>query len=178
MTCAENDGLKGLFRHHDWHLRVALETLGQAPEHRATAHEIHASGEKVLRQLGWCNGQAAHHRLDHLGHHLVDGFTYLSRRQHHRLRQSGDEVTALHFGVAVLGCRHGAADRNLDLLRRALTDRQAMCLAHVRLNRRIDVETSHAHCFERHDSTKTDHGGLGRSTTDVDDHVAHRLVDR
>ena len=53
-----------------------------------------------------------------------------------------------------------------------------MLAAHVGLDRRIDVEAADAHRLERDDAAKADDSRLAGAATDVDDHVADRLVDR
>ena len=90
----------------------------------------------------------------------------------------GHQVAAAHFRLELVFDRRRGADRELDLLGRPLTDRDAVLAADVRLDRGVDVERPDPHRFERDHATERDHGDLGRAAADVDDHVAHRLVDR
>src|SRR5439155_8562897 len=81
------------------------------------------------------------------------------------------------FGLELVFDRIGGTDRELDLLRRPLADRDAVLPAYVRLDRGVDVERSDPERLERDNASERDHGDLGRAAADVDDHVAHRLVD-
>ena len=101
-----------------------------------------------------------------------------SGREQHRLRQAGHQVAAAHLGLALVLGGVGRADRHLDLLGGALADGDAVLAAHVRLDRRVDVEAADAHRLEGDDPAEADHRRLARAAADVDDHVADRLVDR
>ena len=82
------------------------------------------------------------------------------------------------LGLVLVGGRVRRADRELDLLRGALADRDAVLAPQVRLDGGVDVEPADADGLERDDAAERDHRHLARATADVDDHVAERLVDR
>ena len=82
-----------------------------------------------------------------------------------------------HLGLPLVLDRVRRRDGELDLLGRALPDRHAVLTPYVGLDRGVDVERADADRLERHDAAERDHRDLGRAATDVDDHVAERLVD-
>src|SRR5262249_32696514 len=87
------------------------------------------------------------------------------------------EIATAHLGFELVVDGIGRADRELDLFGGALTDRDAVFASHVRLYCGIDVERPDAHGFERNHTAEGNDGDLGRPTTNVDHHVAHRFVD-
>ena len=85
-------------------------------------------------------------------------------------------LTTADLGTDLVGGRIGRPQHDLDLLGGALTDRDAV-LADVPLNRIVDVERPDADRLKRNDTAKRDQRRFGGAATDVDHHVAHRLID-
>ena len=97
--------------------------------------------------------------------------------QHDGLRQAGHQVAATHFRLALVFRLGRRTDRDLDFLGGAFADRDAVLATHVGLDRGVDVERADPHGLQGDDATEADDGRLGRTATDVDDHVADGLVD-
>ena len=150
----------------------------EATQHAAAADEVDAVEDQVLRELGRGLRQARDHRVADRADLLLDRAAHLLGHEQDRLRQARHEVAAAHLGLELVVDRAGRADRELDLLGGALADGDAVLPPHVRLDRGVDVERPDAHRFERDDAAERDHRDLGGAAADVDDHVAHRLVDR
>jgi len=87
-------------------------------------------------------------------------------------------VSTTNFGPNFVFRACGRTQDDLDVFGSALTDRDAVDATNVALYSGVDVERTDAHRLNRDDATQRNQRGLGRAATDVDDHVAHRLVDR
>ena len=128
---AEHDALER--RVDEVHRQVGL--LLDAPVEpcsiAAAADEVHAVRDQVLRELGRRAREARDDRVADRAHLLLDRAAHLLGHEHDRLRQAGHEVAAAHLGLALVVDRIRRADRELDLLRRALADRDAVLAAHV-----------------------------------------------
>ena len=85
---------------------------------------------------------------------LVDGLAHLLGRQDHRLGQAAHEVAAPDLGLDLVLHRPGRADRDLDLLRGALADGDAVLAADEGLDRGVDVERPDAHRLQGDDAAE------------------------
>ena len=92
--------------------------------------------------------------------------------------KTADQVAALDLGDELLGHREHRRDRELDGLRRPLAQQQRVLLLHVLDDRFVQLVAADADARRRHDAAERDDRDLGGAATDVDDHVAGRLVDR
>ena len=175
---AEHDALER--RVDEVHRQIGLvaDAVVEPAQQRSAADEVHAVEDEVLRELGRRARQARDHRVADRAQLLLDRAPHLFGHEHDRLRQPRHEVAAAHLGLEVVVERPRRADRELDLLGGALTDRDAVLAAHVALDRGVDVERADAQRLERDDTAERDDRDLGRAAADVDHHVAHRLVDR
>ena len=82
------------------------------------------------------------------------------------------------LGLLLAVVRGGGADGQLHRLGGALADGHAVAVAHVVLDGGVEVEAPAAQRLHGHDAAQGNDGHLRRAPADVDDHVAHRLVDR
>src|SRR5687768_4224006 len=156
---------------------LAEEEVESADQRAATRHHD-AAVDDVARQLGRRDLERASHRVDDLLDRLLDRFADLAGVHAHGLGDSRDEVAALHFHLALLAHRRGAADLDLDLLGRRLADEQVVVLAHELHDRHVQLVAARADRGVAHDAGQRDDGDLGRPATDVDHHVARRRLDR
>ena len=178
MTSAEHHCFEGHGRHAHRYLGLALDALSEAAQQTSAAHQIHTSYEKVLREFGGSFRQAAHHRCDDAGHHIVDREADLLGIQQNGLRQAAHQVAPAYFSLVLVANRVGRTDGHLDLLGGTFADRDAMLAPYIVLNCCVDVETADSYGLERYNTTEADDGGLASTAADIDDHVAHRFVDR
>ena len=71
-----------------------------------------------------------------------------------RTRARDNRFTPAHLSLELVVNGIRGTDRQLDLFRRALTDRDAVLAPHVRLDRAVDVERADAQRFERDDAAE------------------------
>ena len=102
----------------------AVQQGAAAGEDDALLHDV---GGQLRRRL--VEGDL--HRVDDGRHRLLDGFADLLGGGDDRLGQAGDEVAAADLGVELLLERAGGAERDLDLLGRALAEGEAVLLLDV-----------------------------------------------
>src|SRR6478736_3596558 len=130
----------------------------------------------VGRELGWCRVERDLDRVDDCRHWFLDRFAYLFGRDDDRLRQPGDEVAAADLRVELLFQRVRARERDLDLLRGSLTERERVFLLDVRDDRVVELVARDPDGFARDDAAQRDDRNLGRAATHIDDHVAGGLM--
>ena len=82
------------------------------------------------------------------------------------------------FGMELLFELVGRSKCDLDLFRGAFAQRQAVLLLDEGDDRLVELVSTDANRLAGHDPTERDNRDFGRATTDVDHHVAGRLVDR
>ena len=85
---------------------------------------------------------------------------------------------ALHFHAQLFFERACRTDLNLDLFGSAFTHAEVVHRAQVTDNRFVHFVTAHAHRGVANGSVQGDHGDVRRTTTNIHDHVAHRVFDR
>ena len=100
--------------------------------------------------------------------HLLIGHGDLEGQRVHLVGAVDDEVLR-GIGTQV---GQGRADVDLDGFGSALTHANVVGTAHVLLDVLGEVITSGADALVAHDTTQRDHSDLGRTTTDVNNHVA------
>ena len=162
----------------DGQIGLLLDATVETLQHPAPADQVDPVRDEILRELGRRAGEAGDDGVADGAHLLLDRGPHLLGDQHDRLREAGHEIATAHLGLPLVLDRVRGRDGELDLLGRAFTDGHAVLAAYVGLDRRVDVERSDPHRFERDDTTEGDDRHLGRSTADVDDHVAERFMDR
>ncbi len=159
-----------------------LDFFGQPEIHPSqqpsTAHEMDPLDDQILRQFRRRLRQTGQHRINHGRDRLFDCASYFFWSQHHRLGETAHELAAsyLRTDLVIGGC--GRPEHDLDLLGRSLTDRNAVLAANVSLDGIVHIEGTNAHRFQRHHAPEGNQRSLGGATTDIDHHVADRLVDR
>src|SRR5437762_2547006 len=116
------------------------------------------------------------HRVHDGGHRLLDGVADLGRAAHDGLGQAGDEVAAADLGVQLLLQLARGAKGDLDLLRGALTEGEAVLLLDVLDDRVVELVAADADRLAGDDAPQGDDRHLGGAAADVDHHVAGGLV--
>ena len=151
--------------------------LASPRQHGAAAGQVDALVDDVLCELGRRFAEAA----DDSGHDqidlLADRVSHLLGREDHRLRQTGRDLAPTHFRFHLVCERKRGADGQLELFAGPLPDGDAVLVTDVVLDGGVHVEATTADGVRGDDPTKGDDRGLGRSSPDVDHHVADRLVD-
>ena len=109
---------------------------------------------------------------------LLDRAAHLLGHEHDRLGKARHQIAPPHLRLELVVDRVGRTDGELDLLGGPLTDRDAVLAPHVALDRGVQVEGTDAQGLQCDDSAEGYHRDLGGTTSDVDDHVAHGLVNR
>lgn len=95
----------------------------------------------------------------------------------HGARQPREEVASAHLNIDFLDERRRRADGDLDFLCRALADGDVVVGLGVLDDGRVERIARDADGRRVDDAAHADHGDLGRTATDVDDHGAGRAVD-
>ena len=149
--------------------------LVHAVEQRAAARQADAVFRNIARELGGS-----------LFEEVADGFENvlkgLLKRVYHfigadgdRLRQTGDEVSALYVDIKLLLAGVSGADADLHILGRALADQEIVLLAHVADYRLIEFIARDLYGFRKHGTAEGDYRNVGSTAADIDDHVASGL---
>ena len=174
----DDDAVQRLVGDSDRHAGLVREPLREAAEQRSATGQrdavFHDVGGKFRRRLVERRLDSVDDRADRLGERLAD----VLGRELDRARQTGHEVAAADVGGELFlqwPCR---AHLDLDLLGRAVTDRQRVLLLDVLQHSVVEFVAGDADRLRRDDAAQRDHGHLGGAAADVDDHVAARLVDR
>src|SRR5512133_2109639 len=127
---AANDTRERILVDVDGQASFLAEQQIEAANQRAAAGHDDAAVDDVGRQLRRSDFQRATHSVDDLLNGFLNRFANLTRVHTHSLRNSGDEIAALHFHLALVADRRSRTDGDLDLLGRRLTDEQIVILAH------------------------------------------------
>src|SRR5262249_54102668 len=94
------------------------------------------------------------------------------------LRDTLDQVAAFDLHIPRFVERRGRSDFHLDLLGRALSDQKIIFALDVLNDGLIHLVAGYPHTLRVNDAGERDHRDVGRSASDVDDHVTMRLRDR
>ena len=140
-------------------------------EHDALLHDVR---RQFGRRLVECDLDGVDDGRDR----FLDGPPDLLGGGHDRLGQAGDQVPPPDLCVQLLFERPCRSERDLDLLSRALTERQAVLLLDVLDDGVVELVAADADRLAGDDAAQRDHGDLGGAAADVDDHVAGGLGDR
>ena len=135
---------------------------------------LHDVGGELRRRLVERRLDGVDDRRDRLGQRLAD----VLGGQLDGARQAADEVATADVGGQLLLHRPGRAHLDLDLLGRAVADREGELLLDVLHHGVVELVAGDPHRLRGDDAAERDHGDLGGAAADVDDHVARRLVDR
>ena len=103
---------------------------------------------------------------------LLVGDCRLDRVRGHQIRTVHN--VWLRFFVQI---RNHGSDRDLDLLRRGLSDLDVVLLAHVVLDVAVEHVAGRGDAFLLDDAAERDDGNLGCSASDVHHHASFRLLD-
>src|SRR4051812_17599548 len=176
---AEDDALEGRLDEVDRDLGLVGDALREALQHAAAAHEVHAPHDEVVGELGWGLTEAGDHRVDDRADRLVDRVPHLGRVEDHVLGQAAHQVAPAHLGLDLVLHRPRGPDRDLDVLRGALTHRDAVPAPDVGLDARVDVERPDPDRLQGDDAAEADERGLGGAAADVDHMLASgSLIER
>src|ERR1700677_2502025 len=178
LTTTDGNAVQGVPGHDDRHPRLMLQTRFQPVEERSPTGQHDALLHDVRRQFRRRPVQRDLDGVDDGGHRLLDGTPDLLGGDNDRLREPAHEVAATDLRVQLLLQGIGRAERDLDLFRCALSERQAELLLHEGNDRLVELVATDTHRLARHDATKRDDGDLCRAAADVDPHVAGGLVHR
>src|SRR5436190_396155 len=175
---ASHDAREGILVHVDRETGLLAEQKVESADQRAAASHHDAAIDDVARQLRRGDLQRATYRIHDLLDRLLNCLADLARVHTHRLRDAGDEIATLDLHLALLAHGRRAADLNLDLLGRGLTDEEIVVLAHELHDRHVELVATGADRRVADDARERDDGDLRRAAADVDHHVARRRLDR
>src|SRR5579885_1950538 len=150
----------------------------QTAQQRAAAGENHAAIDDVRRQLGrrfFEHGlDRFHDRADRLG----ERFANLFARNFDRFGQTVDEIAPADFHRQLRFQTVRGSDLDLDLFGGSLADHQVVDAPDVPDDRLVHLVARDAKRVLDDDSPQRDHGDVGRTAADVDDHASGRTFDR
>ena len=133
---------------------------------------------EVLSEFRGRLSKTGEHRIDHRRNRLLYRPADLHWRQNDGLRQPAHHFATAHLRVDFVFGWSSRTQDNLDVFRGSLSDRNSILAADICLHRAVDVERANPHRFKRNYSAKRQQGSFCGSTTDVNDHVANRFIDR
>ena len=148
----------------------------QVSQHSRPAGQHDSAVDDVRGQL-WRRSfedrsRRANDRLQRVRHRL----RHVRRRHCNRARQPGDLIPAAHLVRDLFLQRQCTADRNLQLLGRPVADNEIVAPLHIGGDRVVQPVTGNADALADDDAVHRDHGRLGASAADIDDHMALRNV--
>src|SRR2546421_626664 len=173
---SEHDGVQRILRPPDGHPRLRRQPGVEPVQQRAAAGDDDALLHHVGGQLGRRPVERVLDRVADCLHGLLDGLPKLDRGHDDRLRQPGHEVAAADLRVELLLERPRTRELGLDVLGRALAERQRVLLLAEAHQRLVDLVPGDANRLAGHDPTERDDRDFRGAAADVDDHVAAGLV--
>ncbi len=160
----------------DRHARLVLQTRVEAVEQRTTAGKHDALLHDVGGEFGRGLVESRLDGIDDGRNRFLDRLADLVGARDDRLGQSSHQVATADLGMQFFLERPSRAERDLDLFGGALTEGEAVLLLDELDDGVVELVATHADGLAGDHATERDHGHLGGTATDVDDHVAGRFV--
>src|SRR5580700_108341 len=157
------------------HLR---EQLVEAAQKRSSSGKNDAAIDDIRGEFRRRLLEYGFDRLDDRTDRFRERFTDLLARNLHGLREAVDQVAAANFHRQFLFELVGRTDLDFDLLGGPLADHEIVDAPDVSNDRFVHLIAGNAKRLRDDDPAQRDHGDVGRSAANVDDHASRRAVDR